>query len=41
MKSESVEDFQVVVVCLDTPPAFRIRRRCSRLIDATTPRSTR
>src|SRR4051794_6557631 len=41
MKSGSVEAFQVVVVCQDTPPSRRIRRSVSRLIDATTPSASR
>lgn len=41
MKSGSVEAFQVVEVCHDTPPARRIRRSVSRLIAATVPRSSK
>jgi hypothetical protein len=37
MKSGSVEAFQVVVVCQDTPPWRRIRRSVSWLSSATMP----
>src|SRR4051812_17809964 len=41
MKSGSFELFQVVVVCHDTPPAFRIRDRCVGLSDVTRPMFSR
>ena len=41
MKSRSVEDFHVVVVCHETPQARRIRRSVSVEIAATVPRARR
>ncbi|WP_281199655.1 hypothetical protein [Lentzea jiangxiensis] len=41
MKSGSGEAFHVVVVCHVIPAPRRMRRRVSRLIAATVPRSSR